>query len=377
MHDDAHYMALALEQAALAAQSGEVPVGAVVVKDGQVIGLGRNAPIAQHDPSAHAEIQALRAAAAALGNYRLDGCELFVTLEPCTMCTGAMLHARLQRVVFGALDAKTGAAGSVLNLFDIDQLNHQTQVLGGVLQEPCAEVLQTFFRAKRSLPPAAGVYPLRQDALRAPDACFADLADYPWQARYAQDLPALNGLRMHYLDEGSADAPRTYLCLHGPADWSYTYRHMVPVWLAAGHRVVAPDLVGFGKSDKPKRAQAHTHELHQQSLAELIERLELRNVVLLVEHTTAAVGLAVANTMPERFKRLVSIRLDETALQDPAYALPFPDAGHRAALRAVLTMGFDALPTSTSTLEVVDMGQLGNDNGAALAKAIETRCAAG
>ncbi len=377
MHDDAHYMALALEQAALAAQAGEVPVGAVVVKDGQVIGLGRNAPIAQHDPSAHAEIQALRAAAALLDNYRLEGCELFVTLEPCTMCTGAMLHARLKRVVFGALDAKTGAAGSVLNLFDNTQLNHQTQVVGGVLQEPCAEMLQTFFRAKRSLPPAAGVYPLRQDALRPPDACFADLADYPWQAHYVQDLPTLAGLRMHYLDEGSANAPTTYLCLHGPADWSYTYRHMVPVWLAAGHRVVVPDWIGFGKSDKPKRAQAHTPELHLQSLAELIKGLDLQNVVLVMQSATAALGLAVANTLPERIKRVVSIRLNEATLQDSAYALPFPDAGHRAAPRAFSAIGFDALPTGTSSIDVIDIGQLVNDNGAALATAIAAACAAG
>jgi len=111
---DLQFMALALQQAHLAGQAGEVPVGAVVVRHGQVIGVGHNAPIGGHDPSAHAEIMALRAAAAALGNYRLDGCELFVTLEPCAMCSGAMLHARLQRVVYGAADPKTGAAGSVL-----------------------------------------------------------------------------------------------------------------------------------------------------------------------------------------------------------------------------------------------------------------------
>ena len=111
--DDAHWMGLALAQARLAAEAGEVPVGAVVVKDGQCIASGRNAPIAGHDPTAHAEVQALREAARVLGNYRLDGCTLYVTLEPCAMCSGAMLHARLARVVYGAPDPRTGAAGSV------------------------------------------------------------------------------------------------------------------------------------------------------------------------------------------------------------------------------------------------------------------------
>src|SRR6478609_3328341 len=116
-------MRMAIEQAQLAGAKGEVPVGAVVVKDGLVLSVGRNAPIGTHDPSAHAEIVALRAAAAVQGNYRLDGCDLYVTLEPCAMCAGAMLHARIRRVVFGATDPKTGAAGSVVNLFANNELN--------------------------------------------------------------------------------------------------------------------------------------------------------------------------------------------------------------------------------------------------------------
>ncbi|MDU7587936.1 MAG: tRNA adenosine(34) deaminase TadA, partial [Acidovorax sp.] len=123
--DDAHWMREAIAQARAAQQAGEVPVGAVLVRDGQVIATGRNAPIAGHDPTAHAEMAALRAGAAQLSNYRLDGCTLYVTLEPCAMCSGAMLHARLPRVVYGAADAKTGAAGSVVNLFAEPLLNHQ------------------------------------------------------------------------------------------------------------------------------------------------------------------------------------------------------------------------------------------------------------
>lgn len=147
---DEQAMHLALAQASLAAAAGEVPVGAVMLRDGVVIAVGHNAPIASHDPSAHAEMQALRAAAQVLGNYRLPDCELVVTLEPCAMCAGAMLHARLKRVVFGASDPKTGAAGSVINLFEQSQLNHQTQVQGGVLTQECAAVLQAFFKQRRA-----------------------------------------------------------------------------------------------------------------------------------------------------------------------------------------------------------------------------------
>ena len=146
---DAMFMRQALAQAHLAGAAGEVPVGAVVVCNGQVIATGRNAPIGEHDPTAHAEIIALRAAAAALGNYRLPDCELYVTLEPCAMCSGAVLHARLKRVVFGAPDAKTGAAGSVINLFEQAQLNHQTAVQGGVLADEAAGLLKAFFSQRR------------------------------------------------------------------------------------------------------------------------------------------------------------------------------------------------------------------------------------
>ena len=144
------FMQLALEQAQLAWNAGEVPVGAVVVKDGVVIAVGRNAPIGSSDPTAHAEINALRAAAAALGNYRLPGCELYVTLEPCAMCAGAMMHARIARVVYGAPDPKTGVAGSVLNLFEHGQLNHQTVLLGGVMATEAGAMLRGFFAERRN-----------------------------------------------------------------------------------------------------------------------------------------------------------------------------------------------------------------------------------
>ena len=143
-------MLLALEQAQHAWRLGEVPVGAVVVKDGEVIATGYNQPIGSHDPTAHAEIVALRAAADKLGNYRLPGCELYVTLEPCVMCSGAMMHARLARVVYAATDPKTGACGSVLNLFEQEQLNHHTEVVGGVLADEASAMLKAFFAERRT-----------------------------------------------------------------------------------------------------------------------------------------------------------------------------------------------------------------------------------
>jgi tRNA(adenine34) deaminase len=366
-------MRLALAEARAAADAGEVPVGAVVVQDGQVIATGRNAPVQANDPTAHAEIVALRAAAQRLGNYRLDGCTLYVTLEPCAMCSGAMLHSRLARVVYGATEPKTGAAGSVLDLFANTAINHQTQVQGGVLAPECSALLTGFFGARRSQQRADALarHPLRDDALRTSDAAFADLPGYPWSPQYVSDLPSLAGLRLHYLDEGPRDAPRTWLCLHGNPAWSYLYRHMLPVWLAAGDRVVAPDLIGFGKSDKPKKEAVHQFEWHRQVLLELVERLNLQRTVLVVQDWGGILGLTLPMDCPERFGGLLvmntllatgDVPLPQgfvgwramcrdkplfgvgrllargnpqlSAAECAAYDAPFPDKGYRAALRA-------------------------------------------
>ena len=146
---DQAFMRMALTAAAEAKLAGEVPVGAVIVKDGVVISVAHNQPIGRHDPTAHAEINALRAAAQSVGNYRLVGCTLYVTLEPCAMCAGAMMHARLARVVYGATDPKTGACGSVVNLFAEKKLNHQTELEGGVLADECGNILSSFFAERR------------------------------------------------------------------------------------------------------------------------------------------------------------------------------------------------------------------------------------
>ena len=146
---DADYMRQALVLAAKAQGSGEVPVGAVLVREERVIATGSNCPVASHDPTAHAEIQALRAAGQALGSYRLGDTTLFVTLEPCAMCAAAIVHARVRRVVFGAWDPRAGAAGSTIDLFRLPGLNHRVDVFGGVLSEECGALLQQFFAARR------------------------------------------------------------------------------------------------------------------------------------------------------------------------------------------------------------------------------------
>lgn len=370
--NDEGFMQLALAQAELALSAGEVPVGAVLVRNGNVIAKAHNAPISQHDPSAHAELLVLRQAAQALTNYRLDDCTLYVTLEPCAMCAGAILNARLSKVVWGAAEPKTGAAGSVINLFGHPQLNHQTVSQGHVMADQCAIPLQTFFKQQRlNQKIAAAATRLRDDAVRTPESAFQNLPGYPWPAHYISDLPALNGLRMHYLDEGPEDAPITWLCLHGNPAWSYLYRHMIPVFVAAGHRVVAPDLPGFGKSDKPKKDSAHAFEWHRQVLLEFVEALDLQHIQLVVQDWGGILGLTLPMERPWRYQGLLVMNtllatgekpLSEgflawrqmcadkpmfdvgklfargnpqmSAAECAAYNAPFPDAGHRAALRA-------------------------------------------
>lgn len=367
------WMAEALEQARLGGALGEVPVGAVVVREGRVIGRGHNRCIGDHDPAGHAEMLALREAAALLGNYRLEDCDLYVTLEPCAMCAGAMLHARLRQVVFGARDPKTGAAGSVIDLFGNRQLNHQTRAsLSPFQQEECGALLRRFFKQRRGQK-RAHADSLRDDALRTPDERFDGLPGYPWAPHYLSDLPSLDGLRLHFLDEGSRDpdAP-VYLCLHGNPTWSYLYRKMIPVFLADGRaRVVAPDLIGFGKSDKPKKEDAHSFGWHRQVLLELVERLDLRNIILVVQDWGGLLGLTLPMAAPQRYAALLVMNTmlatgDEplsdgflawrnmcarnpefdvgrllgrgnpqmSAQELEAYNAPFPDRGHRAALRA-------------------------------------------
>ena len=369
MTTDLQWMQEAIQLAQQAGQAGEVPVGAVVVQNGVIVGRGRNGPVGSKDPTAHAEVMALRDAANTLGNYRLEDCTLYVTLEPCTMCAGAIVNARLARVVYGASEPRTGAAGSILDVFANATINHQTQVTRGVLADECRLLMQQFFKPKR-----LNTNPLRDDALRPADEWFEGLTDYPWQAHYLSDLPALGGLRLHYLDENQSQPHAqqlTYLCLHGNPAWSYLYRKMIPVFTAHGHRVVAPDLIGFGKSDKLKKSSAHAFDFHRQILIEFIERLDLRNIVLVVQDWGGILGLTLPMVMHERFSGLLvmntTLTTGEEALSEgflswrawckanpdfdvgkllgrgnrhlsaneiSAYNRPFTDKGHRAALHA-------------------------------------------
>ncbi|OYU42793.1 MAG: tRNA-specific adenosine deaminase, partial [Burkholderiales bacterium PBB4] len=253
------------------------------------------------------------------------------------------------------------------------QLNHQTRLVSGVLAQECTAVLQQFFQQKRDAQALErkGAHPLRDDALRTPDACFAGLPDYPWRPNYVSDLPALQGLRMHYLDVGAQDASLTYLCLHGNPAWSYLYRKMIPVFAQAGCRVVAPDLIGFGKSDKPKRESAHSFTWHREVLLQLVERLDLQRIVLVVQDWGGLLGLTLPMAAPQRFAGLLVMNTAlatgdmplspgflawrEMCAKSPdfdiarlmvrgnpqlspqecaAYGAPFPDKGHRAATRA-------------------------------------------
>ena len=337
---DLVFMQMALRQAECAAQGAEVPVGAVVVKDGVVVGEGRNNPIHACDPSGHAEMNALRAAASALGNYRLEDCTLYVTLEPCAMCCGAILHSRLRRVVFGAPDPKTGCAGSVLNLFAQPQLNHQTEVEGGVLAEQASRLLQDFFRQKRALQ-RERAEPLREDALRTPERCFAKLPAYPWPSHYVSTLPTLAGLRLHFLDEGPVDAPVIYLGLHPVPGWSYLLRHAMQGWLEEGARVVVPDLIGFGRSDKPKSQSVHTGEFHSRYLLELLDWLGLPTVTVVLMDAAHPLAAALVASAPDRFTglRLQALGMDDQ-MERAALDAPYPDAGHRAAERALASCQF-------------------------------------
>ena len=326
LRDDAHWMGLALAKAREAAEAGEVPVGAVVVKDGQLIATGRNAPIAGQDPTAHAEILALRAAALALGNYRLDGCTLYVTLEPCAMCSGAMLHARLARVVFGATDPRTGVAGSVLDLFADQQLNHQTQVTGGVCAQACGQLLKDFFKPLRQNPE-----PLREDALRTPDAAFQHLPTMPGAAHWLRDLPSLQGLRLHFIDTGPAQAQQATLWVHGPESWSLGWRE---AWLSvAAGRHIAPDLIGFGRSDKPKKEDFHQIQTHVQILDELCERLGLSQVLLVGPASIRSLLQALAAAKPTRYA--LGGTQAPAALSADGLQVPYPDKGYRAGPRAL------------------------------------------
>lgn len=322
------FMRRALSEARLAARRGEVPVGAVVVYQGRVIAAASNAPVHTHDPTAHAEIFALRAAAAKLGNYRLEKCEMYVSLEPCAMCASAVMQARLKKLVFAAPEPKTGAAGSVLNLFADRRLNHHTQVESGLLEAQSRELLRTFFKARRAQN-AQSRDPLRHDALRTADASFAPWPVAPMVSQYWRDLDGLDGLRLHGLcfqAEGFS-ARGDVMCLHGVQSWSYEWRDLCVGDQPPGYRMVCPDLPGFGRSDKPKREDAHSVAWHARILADLLTHIGF-NQVLLLTHPDMQVLAKKVQELSEKIRE-VKVR-PMPVLSSVLRDAPFPSPSFRA-----------------------------------------------
>jgi tRNA(adenine34) deaminase len=334
--EDLHFMQLALEQAHAAAQAGEVPVGAVVVREGQVIAEGQNSPVTNSDPTAHAEVNAMRAAAKALGNYRLDDCTLYVTLEPCAMCSGALLHARFKRVVFGATEPKTGAVTSVVQLLDNPQLNHQTQWQGGVLANECASVLQDFFEQRRQLQ-QQNKTPLREDALRPSENIWSAHALPKEWSRFESQWPSLKGLRLHWFDNRSPDTCNTPVTvhLHGLNNWSASYLAR----LQNSTNAVALDLPGFGLSDKPKKEAAHTLAWHVQVLNDFLNHISTHTRPtehhLIVSPAMLPLMALLLQALPEMrisyVPPMTTVSVDDVALMN----VPYLDRGHLAGPRAL------------------------------------------
>ena len=304
---DRYFMSLAIAQAVEAEQAGEVPVGAVIVKDSKVIAVGRNRTIEWNDPSAHAEVVALRAAATILGTYRMSELELFVTLEPCAMCSGTIFHSRLARVVYGAPDPKTGCAGSVVNLFGMHQLNHHTRVTSGLMSAECTALLSDFFKRNRQLK-TVNFQPLREDSLRTSVTAFSglDLIPLPDKYFYSSD-----GFRMHYLHFKSEALSKTLLCIHDLPYWSYDLTPWLDKLRASGHTLLIPDMLGCGLSDKPKRSTFHTIFIHARLIKEIILNLKISSFDILVFGS----GLSIAEALLKEFIsidiKLIHVRINE------------------------------------------------------------------
>lgn len=335
--EDVAGMQAALDLASKAYACGEVPVGAVVVRNGLVVGRGFNQPIGSHDASAHAEIQAIRDAGQTIGNYRLNDCTLYVTLEPCTMCAGAIINARFARLVYGASEPKTGAAGSVIDLFSNPTLNHHTTVEAGVLARSCSDLLARFFADRRAVNQQQAT-PLREDALRTPAVAFEPLKDFDYP-RHRLDAPdLLQGLRLEYIDVGPREGAKTWLLIHPAHGWSASWRHWVEPLLALGCRVVIPDLIGFGRSDKPKKETVHTPEFQSSVLRALVSAIHAAG--LRVVFCNDSMGLHLAQTAealkPSAGAWLIAALSDHRSSEALSVdALPYVDQGHAAALRAV------------------------------------------
>jgi len=327
-------MQLALAQAQEAAKHGEVPVGAAVYHRGVLIAKAHNAPIALCDPTAHAEVLALREAAKVLGNYRLQECSLYVTLEPCAMCAGAIFNARVREVIYAAKDLKSGAAGSVLDLFADPRVNHHTQIRGGILQEQSVSLLQEFFKSQRSASrqeAAASNTFLREDAIRKPASDLRGLGCAHAQSHFYA-LKSIQGMRLHYRQALSKDVPlgQTYLCLHGANTSASFFEPFLSAMLAPPSssstltpslqgvsRLLVPDFLGHGASDRFKKPQAYTFKLAMNCLLEWVEALDLKALTVITHDASLLWGLMLKALMPQRVLSLVVLNACwRSALED-------------------------------------------------------------
>ncbi|TXH87293.1 MAG: tRNA adenosine(34) deaminase TadA [Rhodoferax sp.] len=296
MQSHEYFMRLALEQAQVGETLGEVPVGAVLTLNDQVIAVGHNQTISQCDPTAHAEIVAIRAAAQTLGNYRLSQCTMYVTLEPCAMCMGAILHGRIAKLYFAASDPKTGACGSVLDIPAEPQINHHCEVHGGLMQTQCAEYLAGYFQRLRSKKQLSSGMHLREDALRVDLASLVALMPKS-QPTVVNDLPALQGLRMQIWGSPQSSVPPKHLilCLHGATSWSYIYRDLLSADIPPDWCIWAVDLPGHGGSDKTKRGGELLDLTFQvKVLKELLERSDFSCIHIVAQDTGCELALHLA-----------------------------------------------------------------------------------
>lgn len=357
-------MQLALEQARAGERAGEIPVGAAILLDGKVVAVGYNQAISGCDPTAHAEIVAIRAAAKALGNYRLDRCEMYVTLEPCAMCMGAILHSRIAKLYFGAPDPKTGACGSVLNLPGDSRINHHCEVAGGISQAQCAQHLTDYFQRLRK-DRRISRRPLREDALRLEKTVLAPFVPNAEPVQ-RDDLEASKGLGVHVWQHRHAPSnPRCLvLCLHGATSWSYIYHDLLSIDIPPDVMVCAIDLPGHGNSDKTKTGTEFDIAFQLGIINALVVQTKAKTVHIVAQDIGCELGVWLAGENPDRihgmtflnpvcsdflasadkYKPTCSIRSrqqfiahiadqcgpDQHAIE--ALCAPYPDAGHMAGL---------------------------------------------
>jgi len=338
---DECYMALALQEARKAESAGEVPVGAVVVLDGQIIGCGHNQTIGLKDPCGHAEIYALRAAALNVGSHRLNGATLYVTLEPCAMCSAAIFHARLSRLVYGAHEPKTGTAGSVVNLFQVRELNHHTVVTAGVLSADCEDLLTQFFIRTR-LTKLAEHTPLREDALRMDESSLPHAASQLLERKY---LRSETGLQLRYFDSGPPSPQNTVLFLHEYGFWSYQLWEIAAAFSLRGCRSLVPDLAGSGGSDRPKRRSWHDVDAHLSLLLELIKLEDLRVTGILAVGNVHNLAVRLKHKLDLPENRLIHFELGAGASSDSVGLLRRErGAVATGAWPKKATMGWNGLP---------------------------------